>query len=109
MDVLTLRGRLEEWLRSRIGYGDLGAEWWFLGLEEACGDANVEVPVRLLGGAVEDFLEAHARMFPCGLYRNLFEPPVRAQETLRPLIKMLLAAKGLPADLSSIKQYQGTL
>lgn len=101
---MVRKGDLQRWLAGRIGYGSLRADWWFLGMEEACEDSDAELSARLSGELLEDFLGGHRKLFPrC---RNLFEAPVKAQPTLRPLIKTLLAAAGRSCDLSQIKDYQ---
>jgi hypothetical protein len=96
--------RLRKWMAGRIGYGSLKAKWWFLGMEEACEPSDSELSARLSGDLLEDFLVGHKKLFPrC---RDMFEPKVKAQRTLRPLIKTLLAATSRPDSLDDIKAYQ---
>lgn len=96
--------QLRRWLAGRIGYGSLSANWWFLGMEEACEPTDKELNARLSGDTLEDFLEGHKKLFPrC---RDMFEQPLKPQPTLRPLILTLLSANGRPYTLEDIKDYQ---
>jgi hypothetical protein len=97
---------LRDWMAGRIGYGALEADWWFLGMEESCEDAEAELPTRTVGGALEDLFEAHRRHFP--RHQSLFKPPIKSQATWRPLIRIFLAANRRDHSLDDIKAYQAT-
>lgn len=96
--------RVRYWLRRRIGYGRLHAPYWFIGMEESCDDAGLEIEARMAGGAIEDVFDAHQRLAP--LFDPLFVPPVRLQPTWRPLIATLLTATGHAYTPAAARAYQ---
>ena len=94
---------LETWMATRLGYGNVAAKCWFVGMEEACHCAD-ELPDRLAGGAIED-LEEHLRRVGC--YPELLDDEPNLQPTWRPLIRAwLVASTGRSPTTAEIRQYQ---
>ncbi len=94
---------LEEWMGTRLGYGNVAAKGWFVGMEEACHCAD-ELPDRLAGGAIEDLQENLLRL---GCYPDLLEDEPNLQPTWRPLIRAwLVATTGRSPTTAEIRHYQ---
>jgi len=89
------------------GYGDFGARYWFVGMEEGGGGSEDEVERRLnawdrLGRRqVEDLAEFHAAICE----KRWFDRGV-LQPTWRGLIRIVLAAKGLQPTIEDVRTYQ---
>jgi hypothetical protein len=95
---------LVDWMSTRLGYGELGARGWFLGMEEACEDA-MELPARIAGGTLEDLEVALTRI---GRYGDLLEATPVLQSTWAPLIRAwLVASTGTKSPtVDDVRQYQ---
>lgn len=100
---------LSEFMNSFLGYGDLNADNWFIGMEEGGGDTLEDVQARIgtwenrgrLG--VEDCAEYHHAI---GL-GQLFTPPVRkAQSTWDWLMRAQLFSEGKPHNVAAAKAMQ---
>ena len=98
---------LDAWMRRRVGYGTLSADYWFIGMEERADDPLAEFESRTAGPELEDIYEAHQRMG--AKFDSLFTSPVLIQPTLRGPIIALLAAEGLPRSSRDIANYQATV
>ncbi|MEY4515340.1 MAG: hypothetical protein RLZZ450_7462 [Pseudomonadota bacterium] len=98
------RSRLVDWLGNRIGYGNLEARYWFVGLEEGCGDALQELEARLQGENLEDIYDAHRRL-PAA-HRRLFGDRPALQSTWRPLMIALLSAEDRLHGREELRAYQ---
>lgn len=94
---------LEAWMETRLGYGNVAAAGWFVGMEEACHCAD-ELPDRLAGGAIED-LDENLRRLEC--YPDLLDDEPNLQPTWRPLIRAwLVATTGRSPTTAEIRHYQ---
>lgn len=82
--------KLYDWMWTRIGYGNLAARGWFLGMEESCKSAT-ELARRIEGGPVEDLQDALRRIG--GSDELLCNEPA-LQRTWTPLIRAWLVALG---------------
>jgi hypothetical protein len=92
------------WLEGRIGYGNLRAPYWLLGLEEACGDEEQELRRRFEGGVLEELRHAHLRIF--GADNPWFGPKPQLQSTWRRLMLTVLAAQGRHHNKQDLRDYQ---
>jgi hypothetical protein len=99
---------LQDFMRGFFGYGNLGANYWFVGLEEGGGKSLNEIERRLeawhaLGRPeVADLEEFHER---AGVTRwSVAKPPL--QSTWKQLIRVVLAAEGQDANVEAIRTFQ---
>ena len=95
---------------SFLGYGDLTADTWFIGMEEGGGKNLEDVQTRIMTWAergrhiLEDCAEYH-HAIGAG---HLFTPPVRAaQRTWDWLMRTQLISEGKAHDISAAKVMQG--
>lgn len=99
---------LQAFMGGFFGYRNLGAKYWFIGLEEGGGTSIDEIRNRLeawdaLGRPqLADLHEFHQR---AGISRwSVAKPPL--QSTWKQLIRLALTAEGEPANLEAIRTYQ---
>jgi hypothetical protein len=94
--------------KTWFGYGRWEAPFWFLGMEPGGTDdhASYEAWEHLGGGELIDCRAHHINPdFPgWARWHSGERPPT--QPTWRRLIQLLLAYKGLPTDLDSVRLYQ---
>jgi hypothetical protein len=102
---------LQDFIRGFYGYGNLGAKYWFIGLEEGGGTSIEEVRLRLetwrtLGRPLlADLHEFHER---ASINRwSGARPPL--QSTWKQLIRVVLSAEGQPTETEAIRAYQRDL
>lgn len=99
---------IEEYINNHYGYGNPHAKFWLIGMEEGGGTSREEILRRVeiwhaMGAReVTDVVEFHNRL---GM-PEFFHDPVKLQRTWAQLIRVLLAAEGLPTDTASVKAYQ---
>ncbi|SFK79826.1 hypothetical protein [Shimia haliotis] len=100
---------LSDFMNSFLGYGDLSADTWFIGMEEGGGNSLEDVQMRIGTWdkrgrrALEDCAEYHHAIGK----GHLFTPPVRAaQKTWDWLIRAQLISEGKPFDISASKMMQ---
>lgn len=101
---------LIDFMDSFLGYGDLNADTWFIGMEEGGGNSLEDVQTRIGTWAkrgrrtLEDCAEYH-HAIGAG---HLFTPPIRAaQRTWDWLMRAQLKSEGKPYDISASKAMQG--
>jgi hypothetical protein len=102
-------GLLKEFMETFYGYGNIGGDYWLVGMEEGGGHSCDEVNTRLQAWErrgkrmMEDVAEYH-RAFGV---TKLFEPHPNIQPTWGKLIRMLLAADGIEhIDADRVRDYQ---
>lgn len=102
---------LKDFIRGFYGYGNLGAKYWFIGLEEGGGTSIDEIQHRLetwdaLGRpSLADLDEFHRR---AGITLwSAPRPPL--QSTWKQLIRVILAAEGRPSESEAVRTYQRNL
>lgn len=90
-----------DWLRKRIGYGDLAGAFWFLGMEEREAGRDRRTAARQAP-------RRRPRGSPEGIRRAIPPPGLKpvTQPTWRKLIRTLLVAKNGNADIDEIRAYQ---
>ena len=88
-------------LTNFIGYGELSADVWFLGMEEA-GGGEKNLRDRLAFRPIEDCAEAHKLL---GI-THLHWGKRRIQPTWRGMCYVMLALAGQSTDRESIRAYQ---
>lgn len=99
---------LSDFADSFFGYGDPDAPYWFVGMEEGGGDSEAEVARRLEAWdargrrALED-LPAYSRAVGVGAW---FDDRPRLQPTWAKLVRLLLAAEGLPGSTDDVRAFQ---
>jgi hypothetical protein len=99
---------LEKFIHSFFGYGSYEAEYWFVGMEEGGGGTLEEIASRLrtwdyrAGQELEDVRTYHEAL----QIDQFFKDPVVLQPTWAQLIRVFLAANGLPAETEAIKTFQ---
>ncbi|GAH72638.1 unnamed protein product, partial [marine sediment metagenome] len=87
---------LDKRLSNFIGYGNLNADFWFIGYEEGCSKDIRDVQFRLRVPGLQDILKAHKELKEKRIDENAlnwFEEG-KYQTTWGALIKILLIAKG---------------
>ena len=100
----TLSVRLAE----RVGYGNVGASVWFIGMEEGFG-SSAELPVRFAAPAVEDLRDALKKLRP-------FDPReyddlgsgTKLQATWRRLMLAHLVAHEKPSGKQDLRELQSS-
>lgn len=90
-----------EHLVNFIGYGELDADVWFLGMEEAGGGED-NLRRRLSFRQVEDCAEAHKLL----KITNVHWGPRKIQRTWRGMCCIMLATEGKQIDREAIRIYQ---
>ncbi len=90
-----------EHLLNFIGYGDLDACAWFLGMEEA-GGGEANILTRLKFRRVEDCVEAHALL---GMTKHHSGKKV-IQPTWRGMCYIMLRLEGVQPSTENIRDYQ---
>jgi hypothetical protein len=90
-----------EHLLNFVGYGELNAKVWFLGMEEAGGGED-NVRARLKFRSVEDCKEAHKIL---GITKLHFGKNI-IQRTWRGMCYIMLRLEGRQPDTESIRKYQ---
>ncbi len=99
---------LDAFIKGLYGFGNLGAPYWFIGLEEGGGNSLEEIELRIsvweeLGRPqVADLLDYHKKI---GILK-FFEKPIKLQTTWNKLIRIYIAATGRKADLDLVKKIQ---
>lgn len=93
-----------EILLNFVGYGNLKADVWFLGMEEA-GGGEENLRLRLKFRLVEDCAEAHQIL---GITQHHTGRKV-IQPTWRGMSYIMLAFAGKPTDKEHIRNYQADL
>ncbi len=88
-------------LTKFIGYGELNADVWFLGMEEA-GGGEKNLRGRLTFRQVEDCAEAHKKLNITSLHWG----KRTIQRTWRGMCYVMLTLAGQPTDRESIRVYQ---
>ncbi|MEO0531400.1 MAG: hypothetical protein AAF266_12625 [Planctomycetota bacterium] len=101
---------LERYMREFIGYGNLEAPLWFLGLEEAGSRSSDDLFRRVDAwtaygcNAVVDLVQFHDRL---GI-EHLFGDRPKIQATWRRLIQIALVSQGEEVNPESIARFQAT-
>ncbi|MBC8504000.1 MAG: hypothetical protein ISR58_21585 [Anaerolineales bacterium] len=90
-----------EHLLNFVGYGELDAEVWFLGMEEAGGGEN-NIRSRLKFRTIEDCAEAHKIL---GITKHHSGKKI-IQRTWRGMCYIMLRLEGMGVDTESIRNYQ---
>lgn len=91
---------LQHRIETFIGYGNLNADFWFIGYEESCSENQKEIQFRLKVSGLQDIYEAHKELNEKILYEENGDNPLiwfekgKFQTTWGALIKILLIAKG---------------
>ncbi len=98
---------IQAFMRDFYGYGTLEAPYWLIGIEEAGDGSTEDLSSRLTawdrhGRPEIDDLSDFCR--DAGIHISRTTP----QRTWRPLIHLMLAAKGEPISSSSVLDYQLT-
>lgn len=91
-----------EHLLAFIGYGNLHASTWFLGMEEA-GGGEVNLRARLKFDQIEDLRNAHLQL---GIHRFHDGPRPTIQRTWRGLAYIMLRLHGQDPTRDAIREYQ---
>lgn len=92
------------------GYGNPAAPLWFVGMEEGSGQGIAELSRRVLAWdargrrVLEDLPSYHHAI---GLPRH-FVPPFPLQRTWAPLLRILMAWRGVPATLADLRRAQAS-
>jgi hypothetical protein len=90
-----------EHLLDFIGYGRLGADVWFLGMEEA-GGGEANIRTRLKFGQVEDCAEAHKLL---GITKHHWGKQI-IQRTWRGMCYIILRLENQEPHAENIRNYQ---
>jgi hypothetical protein len=90
-----------EHLLNFVGYGNLEADVWFLGMEEG-GGGEENIRARLKFRQVEDCAEAHSTL---GITKFHTGQKI-IQSTWRGMCYIMLRLEGKPIDRESIRNYQ---
>ncbi len=98
---MALQNNELEHLLDFVGYGQLDAPIWFLGMEEA-GGGEENIRARLKFHTVEDCAEAHRVL---GITKHHWGKRV-IQRTWRGMCYIMLRLANKPVDTESIRQYQ---
>lgn len=98
---MTLQLDELEHLLDFVGYGELSAPVWFLGMEEA-GGGEENIRARIKFRTVEDCAEAHRTL---GITKHHWGNRV-IQRTWRGMCYIMLRMENKPVDAESIRQYQ---
>jgi len=92
-----------EHLLQFVGYGTLGADVWFIGMEEA-GGGEASLRTRLQFDPVEDCADAHRLL---GITKHHWGPK-RIQPTWGGMTRVMLALKGIPPTTENVREYQAS-
>ena len=90
-----------EYLLNFVGYGNLDAEVWFLGMEEA-GGGESNIRSRLKFRTIEDCAEAHQIL---GITKHHTGNKI-IQKTWRGMCYIMLTLEGKETDRENIRNYQ---
>ena len=100
---------LESFMVSFLGYGNLNAKTYFIGMEEGGGNSELEVQKRLLawekmGSITTVNLASYSTRIG---YGDFFTERNKSQPTWNKLIRVLLSMQGTSGlTLSKVKKYQ---
>ena len=101
MKNITFTDSEVEKLLSFIGYGDLSAPIWFLGMEEA-GGGEENLRYRLRFDSIEDLYLGHKKL---GITKH-HEDKRLIQPTWRGMCVIMLALRGIDVNREEIRNYQ---
>lgn len=101
---------LASYMDGFYGYGNFGADYWFIGMEEGGGDAFDEVKNRLdvwdSNGRreLEDLKQYHSQI---GVDR-WFSDDAKLQPTWNKIIRVMLSAQGVQPETQLVREFQAT-
>lgn len=99
---------LEAFIGGFYGYGDYLAPYWFIGMEEAGGEAEEDVARQLEiwdGWGREELLDVAEYAREMGITRWHRERP-SLQRTWKHLIRVALTAEGKPVTVETMREFQ---
>src|SRR3954454_15130005 len=100
---------LARYTETFYGYGQYEAPYWFVGLEEGSNGTAEEIERRLLAwrqGGCRELEDARDFHIAIGAETLTRERP-RLQATWKQLCRVVLIATMRPADMESVRRYQG--
>jgi hypothetical protein len=102
------RRLLHAFMNTFFGYGNLGAEVWFVGMEEAGGKTEAEVKGRLeaWGSRGRREIEDAAGFHQAAGMGNLFYGKGRVQPTWKGLIRTIFAIQGRNVTNEQMRSFQ---
>jgi hypothetical protein len=95
---------LDAYVHGFYGYGNYGAKYWFVGMEEGGRELRRKLSCwhHRECRELEDLVDFHA----CIGQTRFFTEPARLQTTWRMLIRLLLSAEGQELSVARVRQYQ---
>jgi len=88
-------------LSKFIGYGNLNADVWFIGMEEA-GGGEENIRTRLTFKKVEDCFKAHEKL---GINKHHLDRKI-IQPTWAQMCRLMLGLENKPFTTTNVRQYQ---